>query len=397
MDDKLIYMDNAATTMMLSDVLESMLPWFKIQCGNPSSEYKCANASKKAIQDARRIIAKILNAGENEIYFTSGGSEADNWAIKGITESFDLEKKHIITSKIEHHAVLNTCKYLEKKGVEITYLDVDSEGKVNLNQLREAITSQTILISIMTANNEIGTIEPIEEIGKIAKENRILFHTDAVQAFGHMNIDVQKMHIDLLSASGHKFGGPKGIGFLYIRNGIKIGSLIHGGKQEYGKRAGTENVPAIIGLGKASEICYHNLADTNCIEKEIRDYLVKKIQNDIPYVTINGSLKDRLVNNANFSFEFVNGDALVTLLGKRGICISTASACSAGEIEPSHVLLAIGKTKEAVEGTIRITINKMITKSDVDYVVYNMKEIIENIRNLSSEYRKIVLGKGDRG
>lgn len=389
MDDKLIYMDNASTTMMFPDVLESMLPWFKMQCSNPSSTYKCANAARIAIQEARRIIAKTLNAGENEIYFTSGGSEADNWAIKGIAESYGFEGKHIITSKIEHHAVLNTCRYLEKKGVEITYLDVDSEGKINLNQLKEVITSRTILISIMTANNEIGTIEPMEEIGRIAKENGILFHTDAVQAYGHMNIDVQKMNIDLLSASGHKFGGPNGIGFLYIRNGIKIGSLIHGGKQEFGRRAGTENVPAIIGLGRASEICYHNLENTNCIEKEIRDYLIRKIQNDIPYVTVNGSLNDRLVNNANFSFEFINGDALVTLLGKKGICVSTASACSAGEIEPSHVLLAIGKAKESIEGTIRITINKMITKNDIDYVVCCMKEIVEKIRNISSDYRRI--------
>lgn len=395
MNNRLVYMDNAATTMMFPEVLESMLPWFKMECGNPSSTYECAAASKSAIHETRKIIAKTLQANENEIYFTSGGSESDNWAIKGIAEAYSWKGNHIITSKIEHHAVLNTCKYLEEKGFNITYLDVNSEGRVDINQLREAINSKTILISIMTANNEIGTIEPIEDIGKIAKEKGVLFHTDAVQAYGHMNIDVKKMNIDLLSASGHKIGGPKGIGFLFVRNELNICSLIHGGKQEYGKRAGTENVPAIIGLGKASEIVYHNLKNTSDMEKEIRDYLINKVLNDIPFVTINGSLKYRLTNNANFTFRFVNGDALVTLLGKKGICVSTASACTAGEIKPSHVLLAIGRTRDSIEGTIRITINGLTTKRDVDYVVDNMKSIIEKIRNLSSEYRKIISDKGE--
>ncbi len=395
MNDRLIYMDNAATTMMFPQVLESMLPWFKMQCGNPSSTYECATVGKKAIYETRKIIAKTLQANENEIYFTSGGSESDNWAIKGIAEAYRWKGNHIITSKIEHHAVLNTCKYLEKRDFDITYLDVDSEGRIDINQLREAITSKTILISIMTANNEIGTIEPIEDIGKIAKEKGVLFHTDAVQAYGHMDIDVQKMNIDLLSASGHKIGGPKGIGFLFIRKDIKICSLIHGGKQEAGKRAGTENVPAIIGLGKASEIVYNNLESTRDAEEKIRDYLINKVQNDIPFVTINGSLKYRLTNNANFTFKFVNGEALVTLLGRKGICISTASACTAGEIEPSHVLLAIGRTRESIEGTIRITISRLTTKRDVDFTVDTMKNIIAKIRNMSGEYRKIISDKGE--
>ncbi len=393
-NDKLVYMDNAATTMMFPEVLDSMLPWFKMQCGNPSSVYECAADGRNAINEARRIIAKTLQANDNEIYFTSGGSESDNWALKGIAEEYKWKGNHIITSKIEHHAVLNTCKYLEEKGFSITYLDVDSDGRIDINQLREAITPKTILISIMTANNEIGTIEPIEEIGKIAKEKSVLFHTDAVQAYGHINIDVQKTNIDLLSASGHKIGGPKGIGFLYIRNKVKMGSLIHGGNQEYGKRAGTENVPAIVGLGKASEIVCHNLINTCTIEKQVRDYLIEKVKNNIPFVTVNGSLKYRLTNNANFSFRFVNGDALVNLLGKKGICVSAGSACTAGEIESSHVLLAISSTKDDIEGTIRMTISKKTTKKDIDYVVQNMKIIIEKMRSLSSEYRKIIDKEG---
>lgn len=384
--ERLIYLDNAATTKTAPEVVEAMLPYFTEHYGNPSSVYGFAAANKEVVASQREVIAGTLGAAPNEIYFTAGGSESDNWALVATAEAYGAKGKHIITSKIEHHAILHTCEYLEKRGFEITYLDVDENGIVDLAQLRQAIREDTILISIMYANNEIGTIQPIQEIGAIAREHGILFHTDAVQAFGQIPIDVDACHIDMLSASGHKLNGPKGIGFLYIRKGVKIRSFIHGGAQERRRRAGTENVPGIVGFGKAVERAVSTMEERTAKEIELRDYLIQRIEAEIPFCRLNGDRQKRLPNNVNFSFQFIEGESLLIMLDMKGICASSGSACTSGSLDPSHVLLAIGLPHEIAHGSLRMTLNEEITKEDLDYVVDSLKEIIQNLRNMSPLY-----------
>lgn len=383
---KLIYLDNAATTKTAPEVVEAMLPYFTEHFGNPSSVYGLAAESKKAVTDARETIAKVLGAKTEEIYFTAGGSEADNWALKAAAEAYQNKGKHIITTKIEHHAILHTGEWLEKKGFEVTYLNVDENGVVKLDELRRAIRPDTILISVMFANNEIGTLEPIREIGEIAHEKGILFHTDAVQAFGQVPISVDEYHIDMLSASGHKLNGPKGIGFLYIRKGLKLRSFIHGGAQERKRRAGTENVPGIVGLGKAVERAAATMEERTKIERELRDYLINRVLKEIPYTRLNGHRTNRLPNNANFSFQFIEGESLLIMLDMEGICGSSGSACTSGSLDPSHVLLAIGLPHEIAHGSLRLTLNEEITKEDLDFVVEQLKKIIERLRSMSPLY-----------
>ena len=387
---KTIYLDNAATTKTRPEVVEAMLPYFTEYYGNPSSVYEFATPSKKAIAEARETIAKSLGAKTNEIYFTAGGSESDNWAIKATAEAYESKGKHIITSKIEHHAVLHTCEYLEKRGFEITYLDVDENGTVKLDELKKAIRPDTILISIMFANNEIGTIQPINEIGEIAKEHGIIFHTDAVQAYAHVPINVDEYHIDMLSVSGHKFNGPKGIGFLYIRTGLKLRSFIHGGSQERKRRGGTENVPGIVGMGKAVEIAMANLAERTAYEVELRDYLINRVLSEVPYVRLNGHRTNRLPNNANFAFQFIEGESLLIMLDMQGICGSSGSACTSGSLDPSHVLLAIGLPHEIAHGSLRLTLSEETTKEDIDFTVDEIKKIVEKLRSMSPLYEDFV-------
>lgn len=387
---KFIYLDNAATTKTAPEVVEAMLPYFTEHYGNPSSVYSFAAQNKETITKQREIIAEALGANTNEIYFTAGGSESDNWALKATAESYKNKGNHIITTKIEHHAILHTCEYLEKEGFEVTYLDVDEEGFVKLEDLRAAIRPTTILISIMFANNEIGTIEPIKEIGKIAKEHGILFHTDAVQAFGQVPINVDDYHIDMLSASGHKLNGPKGIGFLYIRKGVKIRSFVHGGGQERKRRAGTENVPGIVGMGAATARAIDTMTERTAKEVELRDYLINRVLDEIPYTRLNGHPQKRLPNNANFSFRFIEGESLLIMLDMKGICASSGSACTSGSLDPSHVLLAIGLPHEIAHGSLRLTLSDETTKEDIDYVVDNLKEIVTNLRNMSPLYEDFV-------
>lgn len=383
---KTIYLDNAATTQVSEAVLHEMLPFFRKTYSNPSAVYSFAEESKKAIDKARAQAAELIGARPEEIYFTGGGSESDNWALKATVEAYAAKGKHIITSKIEHHAILHTCSYLEKLGCDITYLDVDENGKISLDELRNAIRPDTILISIMTANNEIGTIEPIAEIGKIAHENGVLFHTDAVQAYGHIPIQVEEMHIDMLSASGHKFNGPKGVGILYIRKGVKIRSFIHGGAQERNRRAGTSNVPSIVGLGKAAQLAGETMTERIEQETDIRDHLIGRVLSEIPYTRLNGHPKDRLPNNANFCFRFVEGESLLILLDQVGVCASSGSACTSGSLDPSHVLLAIGLPHEIAHGSLRLTLSEETTLAEVDFVVDELKKIIERLRNMSPLY-----------
>ena len=390
MEKKLIYMDNAATTPVKPEVLDAMLPYFTEKFGNPSSIYSISSENKKAITDAREVIAKTINTTPENIYFTAGGSESDNWALKATADAYASKGKHIITTKIEHHAILHTCEYLETKGFEITYLDVDENGLVKLDELTAAIRPDTILISVMFANNEIGTIEPIAEIGKIAHEHGILFHTDAVQAFGHIPINVDDMHIDMLSASGHKLNGPKGIGVMYIRKGVKIRSFIHGGAQERHRRAGTENVTGIIGLAKAAEIATANMKERTAEEIKVRDHLIERIEKEIPYAKLNGDRVKRLPNNVNFSFQFVEGESMLILLDSKGICASSGSACTSGSLDPSHVLLAIGLPHEIAHGSLRLTISDQITMEDADYVVDNLKEIVNHLREMSPLYEDFI-------
>lgn len=388
--NKTIYMDNAATTRVLPEVFEEMKPYFLEQYGNPSSVYSFVNDAKKVVDQARVTISDFINAKPQEIYFTAGGSESDNWALKATAEAYANKGKHIITSKIEHHAILHTCEYLERRGFEVTYLDVDENGIVDLEQLKASIRPDTILISIMTANNEIGTIEPIKEIGAIAKEHGILFHTDAVQAYGHIAIDVDEAHIDMLSVSGHKFNGPKGIGFLYIRTGVKIGSFIHGGAQERKRRAGTLNVPGIVGIKKATEIARDTLKERSEYETKLRDYAIDRILNEIPFTRLNGDRKKRLPNNMNFCFRFIEGESMLILLDQKGVCASSGSACTSGSLDPSHVLLAIGLPHEIAHGSIRLTISEENTKEEIDFVIDNLKQIIERLRAMSPLYADYV-------
>ena len=386
----MIYLDNAATTKTNPKVVEAMLPYFTENYGNPSSIYSSGGTSKKAVNQARSTIADSIGAKMEEIYFTAGGSEADNWAIKTTAEAYREKGNHIITTKIEHHAVLHTCQYLEKKGFEITYLDVDEYGVVRLEEVESAIRPNTILISIMFANNEIGTIEPIAEIGAIAKEKGILFHTDAVQAYGHIPINVDEMNIDMLSTSGHKIYGPKGIGFLYIRGGIKIRSFIHGGAQERSRRAGTENVPGIVGFGKAVELSLENMEERSQKERQLRDYFIEKIEEEIPYCHLNGHREQRLPNNANISFSFIEGESLLIMLDMKGICASSGSACTSGSLDPSHVLLAIGLKHEEAHGSLRITLSDENTIEELDFVVEQVKGIVERLRNMSPLYEDYI-------
>lgn len=388
--DKVIYLDNAATTQVYPEVLKEMLPYFTEYYGNPSSIYSFAGGANKAVAAAREILADILHAKTEEIYFTGSGSESDNWAIKAAAEAYAHKGKHIITTKIEHHAVLHTCQYLEKKGYEVTYLNVDENGMVLLDELKAAIRPDTILISVMMANNEIGTIQPIEKIGEIARENGVLFHTDAVQAFGHVPIDVEKMNIDMLSASAHKINGPKGVGLLYIRKGVKIRSFIHGGAQERQRRAGTHNVPGIVGFGKAAELANQNMEERIRYETELRDYLINRVLTEIPYVRLNGARDKRLPNNVNFCFRFIEGESLLILLDQKGICGSSGSACTSGSLDPSHVLLAIGLPHEIAHGSLRLTLSERTSKEEIDYTVDELKKIIERLRNMSPLYEDFV-------
>lgn len=387
---KLIYLDNAATTQVYPEVLDAMLPYFTEYYGNPSAIYSFAGESKKAVDEARANVAALINARTEDIYFTGGGSESDNWALKATAEAYESKGKHIITSRIEHHAILHTCAYLEQKGYEVTYLDVDEDGKISLEELEKAIRPDTILISIMSANNEIGTIQPIKEIGKIAHDHGVLFHTDAVQAFGHIPIDVEEMNIDMLSASGHKINGPKGIGVMYIRKGVKIRSFIHGGAQERKRRAGTHNVPGIVGIGTAAKLAKENMEERSAKEIALRDHLIERVLKEIPYTRLNGHRTDRLPNNANFCFRFIEGESMLILLDQAGICGSSGSACTSGSLDPSHVLLAIGLPHEIAHGSLRLTISDQITMEDADYVVDNLKEIVNHLREMSPLYEDFI-------
>mgnify|MGYP004460612727 FL=1 len=382
----MIYLDNAATTKVADSVVDAMLPYFKEYYGNASSIYQLGAKSKEALDESREYIAGTLGAKTNEIYFTAGGSESDNWAIKATADAYAQKGKHIITSAIEHHAVLHTCEYLEKRGYEVTYVGVDENGVIKLDELKAAIRPDTILISVMFANNEIGTIQPIKEIGEIAKEHDILFHTDAVQAYAQVPINVDEMHIDMLSASGHKLNGPKGIGFLYIRKGIKIRSFVHGGQQERGRRAGTENIPGIVGLAAAAKRSFSMLEEKMKKEIELRDYLISRIEAEIPYCRLNGDRKKRLPNNVNFSFQFIEGESMLILLDSKGIAASSGSACTSGSLDPSHVLLAIGLPHEIAHGSLRLTLSEENTKEEMDYVVEQLTAILERLRSMSPLY-----------
>ena len=387
---KLIYLDNAATTQVYPEVLDAMLPYFTEYYGNPSAIYSFAGESKKAVDEARTNVAALINARTEDIYFTGGGSESDNWALKATAEAYESKGKHIITSRIEHHAILHTCAYLEQKGYEVTYLDVDEDGKISLEELEKAIRPDTILISIMSANNEIGTIEPIKEIGKIAHDHGVLFHTDAVQAFGHIPIDVEEMNIDMLSASGHKINGPKGIGVMYIRKGVKIRSFIHGGAQERKRRAGTHNVPGIVGIGTAAKLAKENMEERSAKEIALRDHLIERVLKEIPYTRLNGHRTDRLPNNANFCFRFIEGESMLILLDQAGICGSSGSACTSGSLDPSHVLLAIGVPHEVAHGSLRLTLSDETTKEDLDFTVDKLKEIVQYLRSMSPLYEDFI-------
>ncbi len=380
---KTIYFDNNATTQTDEEVLKAMLPYFVENYGNPSSIYKIGRENRKAVEEARKKVATALNCEPDEIYFTSGGSEADNTAIRGIAYQYQKKGNHIITSKIEHPAVLETCKQLEKEGFEVTYVGVKENGILDLEELKSAIKATTILISVMFANNEIGTIQPIQEIGEIAQKHHIFFHTDAVQAVGSVSIDVKALHIDALSLSAHKFYGPKGIGALYMKKDIQFGKLINGGHQEKNKRAGTENVPGIVGLGKAIELAYENLEEHNKTIQALRDYYVAQVEEKIPYIHINGDRKKRLPGNSNISFRFIEGEGLLLNLDLKGICASSGSACTSGSLDPSHVLLAIGLPHEIAHGSLRISIGKYNTKEEIDYVVENLVEIVGRLREMS--------------
>ena len=387
---KVIYLDNASTTRMQDDVVNKMINFYTEDFYNPSSIYSSSQRIRTKVEECRALIATTLNAKNNEIFFTSCGSESDNWALKGIALAYASKGKHIITSKIEHHAVLNSAKVLEKNGFDVTYLDVDENGIVDIEALEKNIRKDTILVSIMYANNEIGVIEPISQIGSICKKHNIIFHTDAVQAYAHVNIDVNKENIDLLSVSGHKFGGPKGIGFLYKRSNINIPSVIEGGSQEMNKRAGTENVAGIIGMSEAAKKAFENIDNTTKYEKELRDYSINRILTEIPYCRLNGDKYSRLSNNINISFNFIEGESLLLLLNKYGICSSTGSACTSNSLEPSHVLLAIGLPHEIAHGSLRLTLSSQTTKEEMDFVIDKIKDSVNILRQMSPLYEDFI-------
>lgn len=388
--EKVIYLDNAATTRVYPEVLEAMTPFFTEHYANPAAFYSFAGPTQKAVHEARSHVADLIGAKHEEIYFTGGGSESDNWAIKATAEAYKNKGKHIITSTIEHHAVLHTCQWLEKNGFEVTYVNVDKDGVIKLDELEAAIRPDTILISVMAANNEIGTIQPLKEIGEIAHRHGVLFHTDAVQAFAHIPLNVDEMHIDMLSASGHKIHGPKGIGVMYIRKGVKILSFIHGGAQERRRRAGTHNVPGIVGMGKAVEIAAVNMEKQGQEIAKMRDYLIERVLEKIPYARLNGHKTNRLPNNANFCFKFIEGEGMLILLDQAGIYASSGSACTSGSLDPSHVLLAIGLPHEIAHGSLRLTLSEETTKEDIDYTVDKLAEIIERLRGMSPLYEDFV-------
>lgn len=392
--DKVIYLDNAATTRMLPEVVEGMIPYFTEHYGNASSIYRLGQESRKAVSRAREIIAESIHADASEIYFTGSGSEADNWALIEAARSYASKGKHIITSAIEHHAVLHTCRHLEKMGFEVTYVDVDEEGILKLEDLKKAVRPDTILISVMFANNEIGTLQPIKEIAAIAKENDILFHTDAVQAYDHVPVYVDELSIDMLSASSHKLKGPKGVGFLYIRKGVNIRSFIHGGGQERSRRAGTENVPGIVGFGIAASQAAACMDQEAGYVASLRDHLIERIEKEIPYCRLNGHRTRRLPGNVNFSFSFIEGESLLIMLDQKGICASSGSACTSGALDPSHVLLATGLPHETAHGSLRLTLSRENTREELDYVVDSIKEIVGRLRQMSPLYEDFAKGKG---
>jgi len=383
-----VYFDNAATTRVKDEVIEEMQKYYSELYGNPSSIYNFGQLAKKAVENSRVKVARLLNSNPDEIYFTGGGSEADNWAIKGILSANEKKGNHIITTKIEHHAILHTCEYLEKKGAEVTYLDVDENGLVDIKQLEESIKDNTVLISIMFANNEIGTVQPIKEIGEIAKKHDIYFHTDAVQAVGNEVIDVKDMNIDLLSLSAHKIHGPKGVGALYIKKGTRIHNLIHGGAQEKNKRAGTENVPGIAGLGKAADIAYNNFDQKREKLIKLRDRLIEKIDKEIPDCQLNGHREKRLPGNVNFSFKYIEGESLLLYLDMEGISASSGSACTSGSLDPSHVLMSIGLPHEIAHGSLRLSLSDYNTEEDVDYTVEKLINVVKRLRQMSPLYSK---------
>lgn len=385
----MIYFDNAATTKIKPEVLDKMMPYLTDEFANASSVYSFALKSRSAVDEARKNIASMINAEEKEIYFTSGGSESDNWAIKKIMLN-SKKGKHIITSKIEHHAVLNTCEYLEKLGYVVTYLDVNNEGLISLDDLENAIREDTVMVSIMFANNEIGVIEPIKEIGEICKKHRVLFHTDAVQALPHIKVDVKELGIDLMSATAHKMGGPKGIGFLYVSKSVRIEPMIHGGSQERGKRAGTTNTPGIIGLSEALKLTYERLEKNEKYMEGLRNHLIDRVLNEIPYVRLNGSREKRLSSNANFSFEFIEGESMLLMLSAKGYCASSGSACTSGSLDPSHVLLAIGLPHEIAHGSLRISLSEENTMEEIDKLVDDLKVIIGRLREMSPLYEDFI-------
>ncbi len=382
----MIYLDNAATTKPKKEVIDVMMPFLTEQYGNPSAIYSFSAQNKTAIQKARKQVAELINAKENSIYFTSGGTEADNWALIKTAEAYEEKGRHIITTKIEHHAILHTCDYLEKRGFEITYLGVDNDGRISLEELKQAIRKDTILISVMFANNEVGTIQPIEQIGEIASEHGIVFHTDAVQAFGHVPIDVEAMHIDLLSASGHKIYGPKGVGCLYINNSLKISSLIHGGGQERARRAGTENVPGIVGFGHAAMLAKETLKERMEKETRLRDFFIKELFNRISDIMLNGCKENRLPNNINVSFPYVEGESMLIMLDMQEICASSGSACTAGSIDPSHVLVAMGLSSDEARESVRFTISDETTEEELRATVDAVETIVSRLRSMSPYY-----------
>jgi len=392
----MIYLDNAATTKTKPEVIAAMLPYFSENYGNPSSVYGFAGESKKALTKAREAIAQVLNGRLEDVYFTAGGTESDNWALKATYEAYKHKGNHIITTKIEHHAVLHSCEWLEKQGAKVTYVEVDEAGIIKLDALEKAITDETILISVMFANNEIGTIQPIKEIGAIAKAHGVLFHTDAVQAFGQVPIDVEAMNIDMLSGSGHKINGPKGIGFLYIKKGIKIRSFVHGGGQERKRRAGTENVPGIVGLGIAAKLAVETMAERTKAEIAMREYLINRILTEIPHTKLNGDATKRLPNNVNISFRFIEGESLLIMLDMVGICGSSGSACTSGSLDPSHVLLAIGLPHEIAHGSLRLTLSEETTQAELDTVVAELKQIVTKLRGMSPLYEDFINKKGGK-
>lgn len=384
----MIYLDNGATTKTAPEVVEAMLPYFTENFGNPGGIYSLGSAGKKAVNQARRTLAEMIGARPEEIYFTSGGTESDNWAIKAAAEGCAQKGRHIITTKIEHHAVLHTCMDLEKRGFEVTYLEVDGYGRVEPEALEKAIRPDTVLISVMAANNEIGTLEPIGEIGRLARERGILFHTDAVQALGQIPMHVEELCVDMLSASAHKLGGPKGVGMLYVRSGLKIPSFLHGGAQERGRRAGTENVPGIVGFGAAAARAMRIMKDKTVREIELRDYLIRRIEEEIPYCRLNGHRTDRLPGNVNISFSFVEGESVLIALDMKGICASSGSACTSGALDPSHVLLAIGLEQSEAQGALRFTLSEENTVEEIDTVVDCLKQSVARFREISPSYEE---------